>query len=148
MYLDLDALADLSFDAASFHHSTPPKVRISSHAVQRFHQRTDIAGIDEIEAFVDNAMKWGRNITSYSGIYRQFLIERTTHGFWPITYRGLLLLLSPDHTTVVTVYPLPYWFFNELPCCNAPENRLREWGSKFLNRFRSLCNQLLTGKPV
>lgn len=149
MYINLDALADLAFDRAMpFYRGVPSEVRVSSHAVQRFRERTDISAIDEINDFVDNAIQWGRNITSYTGVYRQFMLERTAHGCWPITYRGLLLLLSPDRTTVITVYPLPYWFFNELPRCNAPENRLIGWGSRFLDRLGTLCNQLFTGKPV
>lgn len=149
MYINLDALADLAFDRATpFYRGVPSEVRVSSHAVQRFRERTDISAIDEINDFVDNAIQWGRNITSYTGVYRQFMLERTAHGCWPITYRGLLLLLSPDRTTVITVYPLPYWFFNELPRCNAPENRLIGWGSRFLDRLGTLCNQLFTGKPV
>ena len=126
----------------------PSMVRISGHALKRFRERTDLETNAEIIKFVDEALVYGKTIQAYSDDCRAFLIDKVYRGnCYPITYRGLLLLLSLDLTTVVTVYPLHYFFFSDLPRFNARahNNRLLEFSR---NRFGDLYHRSTTCWPA
>ncbi|MGN1019223.1 MAG: hypothetical protein ACI4O7_02515 [Aristaeellaceae bacterium] len=137
MYINLNALAGLACEYATFGHcSAPAEVHVSAHALQRFRERTGMTDADEIQHFVNEAVRVGRGFQSFSGAYRQFMLEKAHHGYWPIACRGLLLVLSPDRTTVVTVYPLPEWFIHEPAFRSAPGERFPDRGGRRPRRFR------------
>lgn len=126
-----------------------PAIHITFHARRRFAERTDIPET-EVNLFVQDAVLFGRCMSSYSGPNLRFMYEKASGGLWPITYRGLMLLFSPIDYSLVTVYPLPSWFFNELPCVNPKETfftRIAARMSDGLTFMRNLYHQIRTGRP-
>lgn len=126
-----------------------PAIHITSHARQRFAERTGIPD-EEVPLFVLDAVRWGRSMNSYRGPYLRFLYEKASGGLWPITYGGLMLLFSPTDYSLVTVYELPGWFYNELPSANAKETffaRVVARMSEGLMFMRNLYRQIRTGRP-
>lgn len=141
MYIDLDAFNDFesfnSFNQQAYNNpfTRPSEVHASAHAIQRFRERTVLVTMNDINRFIQSALAWGKDVYSYTGPNRQYLLAKTAHNYWPITYQGVLLLLSPDKRTVVTVYLLPSWFYDELPTCNVARYSLFK---SFLERFKKL----------
>ena len=86
---------------------------VTAHARKRFYERTDICP-DEVDEFVSLAVRYGKTWHDYQGIYRQYLLDKASNGCEALVYGGLLLLFAPN-LSLVTLYSLPAWFFEQLP---------------------------------
>jgi len=85
-------------------------VHLSAHAIKRFQERTPFQSPIMAQNFAQEALQQGRSIKDFIGACRVFLQEKTRGGYHPVVWRGLLLVFSPDQSTVVTVYRVPTWF--------------------------------------